>query len=238
MRATSWSRNQSEKGPAQASCVDDKLFECRSADAQGRPMPACSTSSTIGRRPRGTLKKAADAAAKEQAQEQATARPKLLPPVMYPSAIYCAGANYTDHMMRWEAAGAFRPRPDPHDVGLKPWHFIKASRTVTATRHREAARSVRRRSTGRPSSAPSRQEGQGCAARQSAELCRGATPSPMSFRRATSAAATSCRTPDALQMDWVGQKCSTTPARSDRGSFRASDIKDPQKLGIKLGSTM
>ncbi len=23
------------------------------------------------------------------------------------------------------------PAPDPHEVGLKPWHFIKASRTVT-----------------------------------------------------------------------------------------------------------
>src|SRR4029078_11672768 len=27
------------------------------------------------------------------------------------------------------------PSPDPHDIGLKPWHFIKASRSVTG--HKE-----------------------------------------------------------------------------------------------------
>src|SRR5437879_2541322 len=54
----------------------------------------------------------------------------LLAPVRWPSAIYCAGANFTDHMMEMAEVQNVAPEPDPHAVGLKPWHFIKASRAV------------------------------------------------------------------------------------------------------------
>jgi 2-keto-4-pentenoate hydratase/2-oxohepta-3-ene-1,7-dioic acid hydratase in catechol pathway len=50
---------------------------------------------------------------------------------LQPLTIFCAGANYADHA----AAMARRlgmPEPaDPHEQGLKPWHFIKAAGTVT-----------------------------------------------------------------------------------------------------------
>ena len=55
---------------------------------------------------------------------------KLLAPVLYPSAIYCAGANYADHVAEMNAAQGRGPEPDPHDLGLKPWHFLKATRVV------------------------------------------------------------------------------------------------------------
>jgi 2-keto-4-pentenoate hydratase/2-oxohepta-3-ene-1,7-dioic acid hydratase in catechol pathway len=51
---------------------------------------------------------------------------KLLAPVPNPSGIFCAGANYTDHMMEMAKVQNLAPEPDPHSVGLKPWHFIKA----------------------------------------------------------------------------------------------------------------
>jgi 2-keto-4-pentenoate hydratase/2-oxohepta-3-ene-1,7-dioic acid hydratase in catechol pathway len=54
----------------------------------------------------------------------------LLAPVRWPSAIYCAGANFTDHMMEMAKVQNIAPEPDPHEVGLNPWHFIKASRAV------------------------------------------------------------------------------------------------------------
>jgi 2-keto-4-pentenoate hydratase/2-oxohepta-3-ene-1,7-dioic acid hydratase in catechol pathway len=56
---------------------------------------------------------------------------RLRAPVLWPSAIYCAGANYSDHAAEM-AKRANRPEePNPKTLGLKPWHFIKASRAVT-----------------------------------------------------------------------------------------------------------
>ena len=58
------------------------------------------------------------------------AKVRLLAPVLYPSAIFCAGANYSDHMAEMTRVFNLAPEPDPHKAGLTPWHFIKASRTV------------------------------------------------------------------------------------------------------------
>jgi 2-keto-4-pentenoate hydratase/2-oxohepta-3-ene-1,7-dioic acid hydratase in catechol pathway len=54
----------------------------------------------------------------------------LLAPVLAPSAIYCAGANYSDHVAEMARGQGREPEPDPHALGLKPWHFIKASRSI------------------------------------------------------------------------------------------------------------
>ncbi len=55
---------------------------------------------------------------------------QLLAPVPLPGAIYCAGANYGDHVREMNAAQGRGPEPDPHTLGLKPWHFIKSSHAV------------------------------------------------------------------------------------------------------------
>jgi len=52
---------------------------------------------------------------------------KLLAPVMYPGTVFCAGANYKDHVAEMSRALNLPPEPDPHEIGLKPWHFIKPS---------------------------------------------------------------------------------------------------------------
>ena len=56
---------------------------------------------------------------------------KLRTPLLYPSAIYCAGANYRDHAE--EMARLFnRPiEPDPHSQGLGCFFFMKTGRTAT-----------------------------------------------------------------------------------------------------------
>ena len=51
---------------------------------------------------------------------------KLLAPVDRPGAIYCAGANYKDHVLEMARAQNIAPEPDPHAAGLQSWHFIKA----------------------------------------------------------------------------------------------------------------
>ncbi|HEY5898595.1 MAG TPA: fumarylacetoacetate hydrolase family protein [Burkholderiales bacterium] len=55
---------------------------------------------------------------------------KLLAPIPRPGAIYCAGANYTDHVAEMERAQGREPGPTMKDLGEKPWHFIKASHCV------------------------------------------------------------------------------------------------------------
>jgi 2-keto-4-pentenoate hydratase/2-oxohepta-3-ene-1,7-dioic acid hydratase in catechol pathway len=52
---------------------------------------------------------------------------RLLAPILYPGTILCAGANYRDHVAEMSKALNLPPEPDPHELGLKPWHFIKAS---------------------------------------------------------------------------------------------------------------
>jgi len=54
-------------------------------------------------------------------------RVRLLAPIARPGVIFCAGANYHDHVAAMTKALGLPPEPDPHAAGLKPWHFIKAS---------------------------------------------------------------------------------------------------------------
>jgi len=54
-------------------------------------------------------------------------RVRLLAPILYPGTIFCAGANYRDHVIEMSKALNLPPEPDPHERGLKPWHFIKPS---------------------------------------------------------------------------------------------------------------
>jgi 2-keto-4-pentenoate hydratase/2-oxohepta-3-ene-1,7-dioic acid hydratase in catechol pathway len=78
-----------------------------------------------------------DKAAASPAAGQPLAATNLLPPVLWPSAIYCAGANYADHAAEMARASGREPEPDPHTLGLKPWHFIKAGRSTLAA-HNDA----------------------------------------------------------------------------------------------------
>ncbi len=54
----------------------------------------------------------------------------LLAPIPHPPAIYCAGANYDDHVREMAANMKRDPEPDPHTLGLAAWHFIKSSNSV------------------------------------------------------------------------------------------------------------
>jgi 2-keto-4-pentenoate hydratase/2-oxohepta-3-ene-1,7-dioic acid hydratase in catechol pathway len=69
-------------------------------------------------------------AGKSRAKGVPVKRVKLLAPVLYPGNIYCAGANYTDHMAEMARAHGREPGPTMKDLGEKPWHFIKASRSA------------------------------------------------------------------------------------------------------------
>ncbi len=73
------------------------------------------------------LQEAARSAGKTTAPGHPLRDAKLLPPVPAPAGIFCAGANFSDHMLEMAQVQNLAPEPDPHSLGLKPWHFLKAA---------------------------------------------------------------------------------------------------------------
>jgi 2-keto-4-pentenoate hydratase/2-oxohepta-3-ene-1,7-dioic acid hydratase in catechol pathway len=77
------------------------------------------------------LKNAVARAGKSKAKRQPLKKTKLLAPIRFPSAIYCAGANYSDHAAEMAAKEGNPPPVDPHTLGHKAWHFLKAAGAIT-----------------------------------------------------------------------------------------------------------
>ena len=91
-------------------------------------MRACSASWRTGEPRKARCKKAAASAGKGKVKGLPLGRAKLLAPVRWPSAIYCAGANYADHAA--EMARAHEPA-----AGARP-AYARASRPGISSRHR------------------------------------------------------------------------------------------------------
>ena len=224
---------QSDKGPRAGIAVDDRLFD---AAALTRKAGYSSVLAILNEwsSAKGALKKAAAAAGKSKLKSKPLARAKLLAPVLWPATIYCAGANYTDHMMEMARLQNIPPAPDPHEVGLKPWHFIKASRSVTGDKTTVKL--------------PKSSNAIDWEAELGAVIGKTAKDVPLAkaldyVAGYTVANELSARDlgrrnqlPDSspFKWDWVGQKCFDGACPIGPGIIPASDIKDPQKLGIKL----
>jgi 2-keto-4-pentenoate hydratase/2-oxohepta-3-ene-1,7-dioic acid hydratase in catechol pathway len=120
---------QTEAGPRAGLVIDDKVFDA--AKLTGQPAYA----SVLGilqdwRAAQPILKKAAAKAGQSRTKSRPLKGTKLLAPVLWPSAIFCAGANYADHAAEMNRKNGRPPEPDPHTLGLESWHFIKASRSL------------------------------------------------------------------------------------------------------------
>ena len=120
---------QSAEGPRAGLVIGDQVFDAAKLTANN----AYATVIAIledWRTAQGALNKAAAKAGKGRAKGLPLGRTKLLAPVRWPSAIYCAGANYADHAAEMARRMNRPPEPDPHTQGLKAWHFLKAGRTL------------------------------------------------------------------------------------------------------------
>ena len=82
-------------------------------------------------RAEGLLSQAASriAAGHGKSAGSALASTPLLAPVIYPGAIYAAGANYLDHVREMERAQNMPAGPTMKELGELPWHFIKSARS-------------------------------------------------------------------------------------------------------------
>ncbi len=162
-------------------------------------------------------------------------RTRLLAPVLYPGAIFCAGANYTDHVLEMARAQNAPPPPDPHQVGLAPWHFIKTARgSVVGPGSRVALPRYSKMVDwevelaaviGRPAKDVTIEQALGCVAGYT-------IGNDLSARDAMRRP----HLPDAspFKVDWLSQKCFDGSCPLGPWITPASEIADPQKLGMKL----
>ena len=164
----------------------------------------------------------------------ALADAKLLTPVRWPSAIYCAGANYTDHMLEMAKVQNIAPEPDPKSVGLKPWHFIKASRTLADPGKTVALPTYSKMVDweaelgafiGRPARSVS--------VERALDHVAGYTVgNDLSARDLTKRAQVPDSSP--FKFDWLGQKNFDDACPVGPWIVPAEDIADPQNLALKL----
>jgi 2-keto-4-pentenoate hydratase/2-oxohepta-3-ene-1,7-dioic acid hydratase in catechol pathway len=224
---------QSSDGPRAGLVVDDKVFDA--AKLTGNAAYA----SVIGiledwKAAEGALRAAAVKAAKSKVQSRPLKGTKLLAPVLWPSAIFCAGANYADHVAEMNKAHGRPPEPDPHTLGLQSWHFIKASRslshpgaTVKISDYSkmmdweiELAAVIGRKAKNVPQKSALAYVAGYTAANDLSARDRGRRP----------------HVPDTspFKADWVAHKSFDGSCPLGPWIVPASDIPDPQNLGLKL----
>jgi 2-keto-4-pentenoate hydratase/2-oxohepta-3-ene-1,7-dioic acid hydratase in catechol pathway len=121
---------KSSEGPRAGVIVGDAVFDA--ARLTGKPAYATVMGILADwKAADALLRKAAAGAARSRAKRQPLPKTKLLAPLRFPSAIYCAGANYADHAAEMAAREGNPPPADPHTLGHKAWHFIKAAGAIT-----------------------------------------------------------------------------------------------------------
>lgn len=221
---------QSPSGPRAGLCVGDGFVDA--ATATGMPADA-SVLAILDDWP-AAEERLARAAAKQtpDAAAQPIAGATLLSPVHFPVTIYCAGGNYTDHVARMAQKSGLPPEPDPHEVGLKSWHFIKPSRSAVGDR---AVVSVASSSLdweaelavviGRPARDVSVGDALGCVAGYM--IANDLSARDLFIRPHISGASP-------FRWDWVGQKCFDGSCPLGPWMAPASQVPDPQSLGIRL----
>ncbi|MPZ58633.1 MAG: 2-keto-4-pentenoate hydratase [Rhizobiales bacterium] len=159
---------------------------------------------------------------------------KLLPPMPDPIGIFCAGANYTDHVAEMAKAHGTPMEPDPHTLGLKSWHFLKTAGTLAAA--------------GETVHLPRRSKKVDWEVELVAVIGRKATNVPLdkaldyiagytigndlSARDAGVRPGISVGSP--FRNDWVAHKCFDQSCPLGPWIVPAEDLKDPQNLKIQL----
>jgi 2-keto-4-pentenoate hydratase/2-oxohepta-3-ene-1,7-dioic acid hydratase in catechol pathway len=175
-----------------------------------------------------------DAAARAGDKGQPLQGTQLRAPVLWPSAIYCAGANYSDHAAEM-AKRANRPlEPDPKSLGLKPWHFIKASRSLADPGSTVSASHYTQKLDWEVElAAVIGKTAKNVSVEKALDYVAGYTAandlSARDLSRRPHVSETS-----AFKSDWIGQKSFDGACPLGPWIVPAQDIPDPQNLAIKL----
>ena len=159
---------------------------------------------------------------------------RLFAPIPNPGAIFCAGANYADHVVEMAKAQNMAPEPDPHSLGLKSWHFIK---TIGCVAGPDEVVELPRRSSkvdweaelaaiiGRTAKDVPVERALDCVAGYT-------IANDLSARDFTRRAQVPDLSP--FKFDWVAHKCFDKSCPLGPWMIPAEDIGDPQALAITL----
>ena len=223
---------QASQGPRAGLAVGETVFDLAAATG----CPSYATMLDVLRdwdAARGLLTDAATNAAK-RTQGRPLRGTTLLPPVPTPAGIFCAGANFTDHMMEMARVQNLDPEPDPHSVGLKPWHFIKATHCLAAADSTVKLPAYSKMVDweaeltaviGRPA--------RNVALENALEYVAGYTiANDLSARDFTKRPHIADTSP--FKYDWLGQKCFEGACPVGPWIVPAEEIADPQNVAIKL----
>jgi 2-keto-4-pentenoate hydratase/2-oxohepta-3-ene-1,7-dioic acid hydratase in catechol pathway len=175
------------------------------------------------------------AAGKSKAKGIPLQRVKLLAPVLYPGDIYCAGANYTDHMAEMARAQGHAPGPNMKELGEKPWHFVKSSKSSVVGPGAKVRLPAYAQKVdwevelvaviGRTAKDLSVEKALGCVAGYT-------IADDLSARDAMRRPGNPATSP--FHFDWVSQKCFDGACPLGPWIVPAGEIRDPHQLGIRL----
>ncbi|HTQ73013.1 MAG TPA: fumarylacetoacetate hydrolase family protein [Burkholderiales bacterium] len=163
------------------------------------------------------------------------ARARLLAPVLYPGNIYCAGANYTDHMAEMARAQGKEPGPTMKDLGEKPWHFVKTSRSSVVgpgAKVRLPAYSQKVDWEVELAAVIGRAAKDVTADKALASVAGWTIANDLSARDAMKRDKNPPASP--FHYDWVSQKCFEGSCPLGPWIVPAADIAEPHRLGIRL----
>ena len=160
---------------------------------------------------------------------------KLLAPILYPGNIYCAGANYKDHVAEMDRAQGREPGPTMKDRGEKPWHFVKTSRSSVVGPGAKVKLPAFSKAVdweielaaviGRRAKDVSVEKALDCVAGYT-------NANDLSARDAMRRELNPPTSP--FHYDWVSQKCFDGACPLGPWIVPASEIRDPHNLGLKL----
>lgn len=156
----------------------------------------------------------------------------ILAPLLYPGTIYCAGANYTDHVARMAEMLGVPPEPDPHEAGLNPWHFLKPSRCVVGPDAIVATLSPKLDWEAELALVIGRTARHVPLDRALDYVAGYTVANDLSARDMISRPQVSVGSP--FKFDWIGQKCFDGSCPLGPWIVPASELPDPQALGIRL----
>ena len=156
----------------------------------------------------------------------------LLAPILYPPTIYCAGANYTDHVANMARIQNIPNEPDPHELGLHPWHFIKVSRCVVANGEPVELCSEKLDWEAELGLVIGKKMKNVPLASALDHVAFYTIGNDLSARDLTARPHIAVQSP--FKYDWIGQKVFDGACPMGPWLVPASDIGDPQKLSIKL----
>jgi 2-keto-4-pentenoate hydratase/2-oxohepta-3-ene-1,7-dioic acid hydratase in catechol pathway len=172
---------------------------------------------------------------KRRAKGLPLSRVKLLAPVLYPGNIYCAGANYTDHVAEMERAQGLAPGPTMKDLGEKPWHFVKSSKSAVVGPGAKVKLPAYSNAVdwevelaaviGRPAKDVTVEQALACVAGYT-------IANDLSARDAMRRAKNPPTSP--FHYDWVSQKCFDGACPLGPWIMPASELREPGKLGMRL----